>query len=120
MRRATFRGPRPLVAALMLAIIAVASFGSLATSGAAASGPANTAPPTITGTAREGATTANTLSHEAVARERALKELTADATKLVDISGHLREAAQEGLRRDKALRQLEDLLGLRGRASKPR
>src|SRR3954454_20870528 len=56
MRRATLRGPRPLFAALMLAIIAVASFGSLATSGAAASGPANTAPPTITGTAREGAT----------------------------------------------------------------
>lgn len=56
MRRATLRGPRLLFAALMLAIIAVASFGSLATSGAAASGPANTAPPTITGTAREGAT----------------------------------------------------------------
>ncbi|MDX6536432.1 MAG: hypothetical protein QOD37_773, partial [Gaiellales bacterium] len=48
MRRATFRGPRLLVAALMLAIIAVASFGSLATIGAAASGPANTAPPPIT------------------------------------------------------------------------
>jgi methyl-accepting chemotaxis protein len=57
-------------------------------------------------TARESASSTNTLSHEAVARERAMKELTTDATKLVDISGHLREAAQEGLRRDKALRQL--------------
>jgi methyl-accepting chemotaxis protein len=56
--------------------------------------------------AREGATTANTLSHEAAARERMIKELTNDATRLVDISGNLREAAQEGLRRDKALRQL--------------
>lgn len=56
--------------------------------------------------ARESASSTNTLSHEAVARERALKELTSDATKLVEISGHLREAAQEGLRRDKALRQL--------------
>jgi methyl-accepting chemotaxis protein len=57
-------------------------------------------------TAREGATATNTLSHDAVARERALKELTSDATKLAEISGNLREAAQEGLRRDKALRQL--------------
>jgi len=57
-------------------------------------------------TARERAATVNTLSHDAVARERALKELTSDATKLVEISGNLREAAQEGLRRDKALRQL--------------
>ena len=56
--------------------------------------------------AREGATATNTLSHDAVARERALKELTSDASKLVEISGNLREAAQEGLRRDKALRQL--------------
>src|SRR5436190_14696748 len=57
-------------------------------------------------TAREGATATNTLSHDAVVRERALKELTSDATKLAEISGNLREAAQEGLRRDKALRQL--------------
>ena len=57
-------------------------------------------------TAREGATATNTLSHDAVIRERALKELTSDATKLAEISGSLREAAQEGLRRDKALRQL--------------
>ena len=57
-------------------------------------------------TARESAGTINTLSHEAVTRERGIKALTAEATKLVEISGSLREAAQEGLRRDKALRQL--------------
>ena len=61
---------------------------------------------TAAATAREGATTTNNLSHDALARERAIKELTTDATKLVEISGNLREAAQEGLRRDKALRQL--------------
>src|SRR6266568_5010433 len=56
--------------------------------------------------AREGAATTNALSQEAVARERAIKELTSEATKLMEISGNLREASQEGLRRDKALRQL--------------
>ena len=56
--------------------------------------------------ARDGAATTNALSQDAVARERAIKELMAEATKLVEISGNLREAAQEGLRRDKALRQL--------------
>ncbi len=57
MRRATTRGPRLLFAALMLTIVATASLGSLASSGgAAATDPANTAPPTIAGTAREGAT----------------------------------------------------------------
>jgi methyl-accepting chemotaxis protein len=61
---------------------------------------------TAAANAREGANNTNTLSNDALARERALKELTTDATKLVEISGNLREAAQEGLRRDKALRQL--------------
>jgi methyl-accepting chemotaxis protein len=56
--------------------------------------------------ARDGAATTNALSQDALARERAIKELMAEATKLVEISGNLREAAQEGLRRDKALRQL--------------
>ena len=56
--------------------------------------------------AREGATTTNALSQEAVARERAIKEVTSEATKLMEISGNLREASQEGLQRDKALRQL--------------
>jgi methyl-accepting chemotaxis protein len=57
-------------------------------------------------TARERAVLANNLSHDAVARERTIKELTTDAMKLGEISGNLREAAQEGLRRDKSLRQL--------------
>lgn len=56
--------------------------------------------------ARTGAATTNALSQDALARERAIKELTEEATKLVEISGSLREAAQEGLRRDQALRQL--------------
>src|SRR5882762_2365674 len=56
--------------------------------------------------ARSGAATTNALSQDALARERAIKELTTEATKLVEISGNLREAAQEGLRRDQALRQL--------------
>ena len=55
---------------------------------------------------REMANLTNSLEHESVARERAIKELMSEATKLTDISGNLREAAQEGLRRDKALRQL--------------
>jgi methyl-accepting chemotaxis protein len=56
--------------------------------------------------ARDGAATTNALSQDAVARERAIKELMGEAKKLVEISGSLREAAQEGLRRDQALRQL--------------
>jgi len=56
--------------------------------------------------ARAAATTTSALSQDAVARERAIAELTAEAAKLVAISADLREAAQEGLRRDKALRQL--------------
>ena len=55
---------------------------------------------------REMANMTNGLAHEAVARERAIRELMSEATKLTEISGNLREAAQEGLRRDKALRQL--------------
>jgi hypothetical protein len=56
MRRATTRGPRLLFAALTLLIVAVASLAALAGTGAAASGPANTAPPTIAGAPREGET----------------------------------------------------------------
>jgi hypothetical protein len=56
MRRAITRRPR-LFAALMLSIVAAASLGTLASSGgAAATDPANSAPPTIAGTAREGET----------------------------------------------------------------
>ena len=61
---------------------------------------------TVAAIARDRASTVNGLSQDAVARERAIKELTNQATKLVEIAGQLREAAQEGLRRDKALRQL--------------
>jgi methyl-accepting chemotaxis protein len=56
--------------------------------------------------AREGAATSNILSQDASARERAIRELTAEATRLVQITAKMSEAAQEGLRRDKALRQL--------------
>jgi methyl-accepting chemotaxis protein len=57
-------------------------------------------------TAREAAVTTASLSDDAIARERAIKEVTQESSKLMEISGNLREAAQEGLRRDKALRQL--------------
>lgn len=56
--------------------------------------------------ARETATHTTSLSQDAIARERAIREVTNEATKLMELSGNLREAAQEGLRRDKALRQL--------------
>src|SRR3954468_24162836 len=56
--------------------------------------------------ARESASTTSALSQDAVARERAIREVTGEATKLMELSGNLREAAQEGLRRDTALRQL--------------
>jgi methyl-accepting chemotaxis protein len=58
------------------------------------------------GVAREGAATSNVLSRDAVARERAIRELTEESSKLLEITGNLSEVAQEGLRRDKALRQL--------------
>jgi methyl-accepting chemotaxis protein len=58
------------------------------------------------GVAREGAATSNVLSRDAVARERAIRDLTDEASKLLQITGNMSEVAQEGLRRDKALRQL--------------
>jgi methyl-accepting chemotaxis protein len=61
---------------------------------------------TAAAAARESAATSNILSQDAAARERAIRELTAEATKLVQITANMSEAAQEGLRRDKALRQL--------------
>jgi hypothetical protein len=56
MRRATSRRARGVSAALLLAIAGAASLGSFVSSGAAATGPASTAPPTISGTAREAET----------------------------------------------------------------
>lgn len=61
---------------------------------------------TAAASAREGASTSNILSQDASARERAIRELTAEATRLVQITAGMSEVAQEGLRRDKALRQL--------------
>jgi methyl-accepting chemotaxis protein len=61
---------------------------------------------TAAAAARESAATSNILSQDAAARERAIRELTAEATKLVQITASMSDAAQEGLRRDKALRQL--------------
>ena len=61
---------------------------------------------TIAASAREGAETSNVLSQDARTRERTINELTAEAARLVEISSGLREAAEEGLKRDQALRQL--------------
>src|SRR5258705_4960779 len=60
----------------------------------------------IAASAREGAETSNVLSQDARTRERTINELTAEAARLVEISSGLREAAEEGLKRDQALRQL--------------
>lgn len=61
---------------------------------------------TIAASAREGAETSNVLSRDAATRERTINELTDEAARLMEISAKLREAAEEGLRRDQALRQL--------------
>jgi len=61
---------------------------------------------TVAASAREGAATSTVLSKDAEARERTIGELTADAARLVEISTNLRQAAEEGLKRDQALRQL--------------
>ena len=61
---------------------------------------------TVAASAREGAATSNVLSQDALTREGTIKELTSEAARLVEISRKLREASEEGLRRDQALRQL--------------
>ncbi|HEV2016861.1 MAG TPA: methyl-accepting chemotaxis protein [Gemmatimonadaceae bacterium] len=61
---------------------------------------------TAAASAREGAATSNILSQDAATRDRAIRELTAEASRLVQITANMSDAAQEGLRRDKALRQL--------------
>ncbi len=60
----------------------------------------------VAASAREGAATSSVLSQDAVTRERTIKELTAEASRLVELLAGLREAAGEGLRRDQSLRQL--------------
>ena len=60
----------------------------------------------VAASAREGAATSTVLSQDALTRERTIKELTAEAARLVEISANLRQAAEEGLKRDQALRQL--------------
>jgi methyl-accepting chemotaxis protein len=61
---------------------------------------------TVAASAREGAATSTVLSQDAATRERSINELSAEAVRLVQVSANLREAAQEGLSRDQALRQL--------------
>jgi methyl-accepting chemotaxis protein len=61
---------------------------------------------TVAASAREGAATSTVLSQDALSRERTIKELTAEAARLVEISANLRQASEEGLKRDQALRQL--------------
>jgi methyl-accepting chemotaxis protein len=60
----------------------------------------------VAASAREGAQTSNVLSQDALTREGTIKELTLEASRLVEISGRLRAASEEGLRRDQSLRQL--------------
>ncbi|HET6761627.1 MAG TPA: methyl-accepting chemotaxis protein [Gemmatimonadaceae bacterium] len=61
---------------------------------------------TVAASSREGAATSTVLSQDALTRERTIKELTAEAARLVEISANLRLAAEEGLKRDQTLRQL--------------
>ena len=60
----------------------------------------------VASAAREGATTSTALSQDAVAREETIAQLSADADRLVVLPATLREVAQEGLKRDHALRVL--------------
>jgi methyl-accepting chemotaxis protein len=61
---------------------------------------------TVAASAREGAATSTVLSNDALMRERTITELNTEAARLVEILANLREAAEDGLRRDQALRQL--------------
>ena len=60
----------------------------------------------VASAAREGATTSSALSQDAIAREHVIVELSAEADRLVLLSNTLREVAQDGLKRDRALRVL--------------
>ena len=60
----------------------------------------------VASAAREGAVTSTALSHDAVAREQAITQLSGEADRLAALSTTMREAALDGLKRDKALRIL--------------
>lgn len=60
----------------------------------------------IAASARDGASSASALSQNAVIREQAITELADEATRLATLSATMRAAAQNGLKRDKALRTL--------------
>jgi methyl-accepting chemotaxis protein len=60
----------------------------------------------VAASAREGAATSTVLSKDALSRERTVREINAEAARLVEILANLREAAEDGLRRDQSLRHL--------------
>jgi methyl-accepting chemotaxis protein len=60
----------------------------------------------IASSARESANSSNALSQDAALREQAIAELSGEANRLATLSTTLRDVAQDGLRRDKALRTL--------------
>jgi len=60
----------------------------------------------VASAAREGAVTSSVLSQDAVAREQAITQLSGEADRLAALSTTMREAALDGLKRDKALRVL--------------
>ncbi|MDQ3673967.1 MAG: methyl-accepting chemotaxis protein [Gemmatimonadota bacterium] len=60
----------------------------------------------VAAAAREGAATSSALSHDAVAREQAITQLSGEADRLAALSTTMREVALDGLKRDKLLRIL--------------
>ena len=60
----------------------------------------------VASAAREGAVTSSALSQDAVAREEAITQLSAEADRLATLSTTMREVALDGLKRDRALRIL--------------
>jgi methyl-accepting chemotaxis protein len=56
--------------------------------------------------AHQTAATSEALRHESAEMARSIHEIAGDAAKLVDVSGSLRGRAQEGLRRERRLRNL--------------
>ena len=60
----------------------------------------------VASAAREGAVTSSALSQEAVAREQAITQLSAEADRLAALSTTMREVALDGLKRDRSLRIL--------------